>query len=763
MKILNFCDKVITSSCYALFFLVPLILTPLNYELFEFNKMMLVYALTTIIVGTWLIKMVASRQFIFRRTPLDIPITIYLITQLLSTLFSIDPHVSVFGYYSRFHGGLLSTISYILLYYALVSNIDQDQVVKFLKISLLSALIVSLYGILEHFGIDKDIWVQDVQNRVFSTLGQPNWLAAYLAILIPIAIAFIFSHPRLLASHQNIIASHPNLIPSSHHVIASEAKQSGQPKKGIATPRQAGFAMTVRNTIFYFLSFIFYLCLLYTKSRSGFAAFWIANLLFWIGLLLLDKMSQLKIFVKKYFLIINSIFLILTFFSGAPFPQLNRFTAQELFRAKPSISLPAKVAGPALETGGTESGEIRKIVWKGALDIARHYPLFGSGVETFAFSYYQFKPAEHNLTSEWDFLYNKAHNEYLNYAATTGFFGLGAYLLVIAAFGWWFIRIYSNYLLNIRVNSKKIRENSEIKHTFKNEDFGFITLGSFTGWISILVTNFFGFSVVPVALYFWLIPAMLFLLTSPSPGVNRNPPSRWNHSYTLSLFVVPILFFIFYFLFFILKLWYADTRFNRAYQLARTGYHKEAYEPYHQAINLNPGEPFYRDELSYTAAILAVAAFEQKEATLAAKLTNEALLQSKIALTTSPANVNFWKTRTKVFYALSSIDKKYQEEALESLLTAKKLAPTDAKISYNLGILYDQVGNSQMAIKTLEDTVALKPNYQDARYALALYYNEAGQRQKAIDQLKYILEKISTTSPEAKEKLREWQKTAEPR
>ena len=48
--------------------------------------------------------------------------------------------------------------------------------------------------------------------------------------------------------------------------------------------------------------------------------------------------------------------------------------------------------GPALESGGTESGQIRTIVWKGALEIFKHYPLLGTGPETFAFAYPMFMP-----------------------------------------------------------------------------------------------------------------------------------------------------------------------------------------------------------------------------------------------------------------------------------------------------------------------------------------------------------------------------------
>jgi len=179
------CNKIIEHSFYALFFLVPLVMTPWNFELFEYNKMMLVYILTILITASWLIKMVFRRRVIFTRTFLDIPLIIFFASQLLSTIFSIDRHTSLWGYYSRFHGGLFSSVSYLLLYYALVSNLNREKVFKSLYSLLISATLVSLYGVAEHFGIDAKYWVQDVQNRVFSTLGQPNWLAAWLVALRP--------------------------------------------------------------------------------------------------------------------------------------------------------------------------------------------------------------------------------------------------------------------------------------------------------------------------------------------------------------------------------------------------------------------------------------------------------------------------------------------------------------------------------------------------------------------------------------------------
>ena len=190
MNVSEWCDRVIRWGFILLFGFVTLLLTPWNYELFEYNKMMAVYALTVMIVGAWLVKSIHQGKLRITRTPLDIPIVLFFSSQLLSSLFSIDPHVSWFGYYSRFNGGMFSIISYILLYYALVSNLSSvSHWSRLLKAALATASVVALYGIAERFGIDRHLWVQDVQSRVFSTLGQPNWLAAYLVVLVPISMA----------------------------------------------------------------------------------------------------------------------------------------------------------------------------------------------------------------------------------------------------------------------------------------------------------------------------------------------------------------------------------------------------------------------------------------------------------------------------------------------------------------------------------------------------------------------------------------------
>jgi len=196
----NFLQKIIPILFACLFFLVPLFFTSVNSELFEFNKTILLYLFTILITSTWITRMALQKKLVFERTFFDIPLVLFLASQILSTIFSIDPHTSIFGYYSRFNGSLLSTLCYLLLYWAFVSNCKAKDAHKVIKVSLVSAAIVSLYGIFEHFGhsfsclifqgnFNVDCWIQRVQERVFATLGQPNWLAAYLIILIPIVWA----------------------------------------------------------------------------------------------------------------------------------------------------------------------------------------------------------------------------------------------------------------------------------------------------------------------------------------------------------------------------------------------------------------------------------------------------------------------------------------------------------------------------------------------------------------------------------------------
>lgn len=640
----TFASKTLEYSFYLLLFFTPLILWPHTSEIFELNKMFFVYLLTIIITASQLTLWAIDKKITLKRTPLDLAILLFLASQILSTIFSIHPYTSLVGYYSRWHGSLLSTTSYIILYYILINNFsNSDNKSKILNLTysiLGSSIIVSIYAVLEKLGIDKNLWVQDVQNRVFSSLGQPNWLAAYLLAIIPLPV-YLFSKKNYL------------------HIIT--------------------FSLL-------FISIIF------TKSQSGLAALVIVLIITSFHLSLKHK----KIIYLILFLLTGSISLYLY----KPHAITNPITS--LNKINPFYSTTETIAREDLEqrgNGGSDSMAIRRVVWDGAVRLGLKHPLLGTGVETFAYSYYQTRPNAHNLLSEWDFLYNKAHNEYLNIFATTGFTGIGTYLLLIFWFIFWYLK---------RINNK-----SKISNAL------------FLGFLSILITNFFGFSVVIIGLYFFIFPAIIISQKEPRQitiPIKIHP----------SIFLIPIIIITSHLLLNTYNYWQTDIIYNAGKNNLSAGNLKESLDLLEKAHLRMPQEALYTTSLAQ-AQSQAVAAInsqlENSEASLsaetisAANILKQDLLKKaegniKLSLSQNPHHTTIYKTAATSEIYLSLVDPKYTQEALNILLKLNELAPTDAKVIYNIGLLYETLAKKDEAQVAYIKAIEIKSNYDIAKERL---------------------------------------------
>jgi putative inorganic carbon (HCO3(-)) transporter len=688
---------------------------------------------------------------------------------------------------------MFSVITYVLLYYAFVSNFEniipvsfrppswnpktmidsrfrgndkvsqKDQYALFINRLLLTILItglvVSLYGITEHFGIDKNLWVQDVQNRVFSTLGQPNWLAAYLIALCPIAWGFA------LIKLEN---------------------------------RPSNFYPLPLSSILYLLcSIIFFLTILWTRSRSGFLALAVTDLVFW-GIIFLKQRCfvmpdlirhPLKILhsaldscfrrndkganIARSFLVIHLTFFLIVVINGTYIQQIDNWVTvhawqqrisrisnraieqsnnekkpeQQQSADQPPQNIPAtQSAAPLIESGVTDSGDIRKYVWQGAINAWKSSPkafLIGTGTETFAFAFYRYKPVGHNLTSEWDFLYNKAHNEYLNFLATTGILGLGTYLLFIGSFMYWFIKsqILPQSSRSARWRSGDLYNKDCFSLDFARDRNDILLIGLFAGWLSILMTNFFGFSVVITQIFLYLYPAIIFALSNQMRdryftfSIDWNLKTKKIASASVGVISVLLVFLVF-------CMWFADKQFATGYHFSRAGYMPQAYQALTSAIGLNPTEPLYHDEQGNVLSALALAAWKENQATMSQELSALSIKENDTALSISPNNVNFWKSRTKIFYTLSAIDPQFLKEAIDALEKGLTLSPLDPKMYYNLAILYGQAGLADKSLELMKKSIELKPNYREGYYGLYVLYNDRGMTQEANQTIRDYLQKV---------------------
>jgi O-antigen ligase len=183
---INLIKKTIFSLYIALAFLTPLIFSNNTAELYEFPKMFFVYLVGTSIFFLYFLLIVVKEKRDFQRPPL--PIITYLIFTALSFVFSTHGYTSLWGYYSRFNGGLVSFLIFFGLYFVALNFLDQKRKETLKDAFCLGLAPVALYGL---FQISESV-------RVFSTLGQPNWLAAYLVFLLPLLLERILHSEILL-------------------------------------------------------------------------------------------------------------------------------------------------------------------------------------------------------------------------------------------------------------------------------------------------------------------------------------------------------------------------------------------------------------------------------------------------------------------------------------------------------------------------------------------------------------------------------------
>jgi len=827
MRLFNFCNKVIEYSFYLLLFLIPLTFTSDTSELFEFNKLWLTFIITIVIGLAWITKMVIRKELKIQRTPLDIPILLFLASEIISSFLSLDMHVSLWGYYSRFNGGLLSIFAYVFLYYAFVSNLrdeEKEEKAKFelrkiylfvagiivfvigllvssqiknpdlagipyqslatlttalasfavlmlaapkgiLKRSLYailsSALLVILWGLPSHFGfdptcllfrgtLDVSCWTSAFQPkvRIFSTLGQPDWLAAYLALLLPLIAALLINSVK-------------------------EVKLTFD--KTFSFVKTHPFWLGLSLFVFFVAT---YLALMYTQSRSAILAIWLILPIFillygWFYLKPKFDKKNLTVDFKLAVVVFLTIGIV-PFFAGQPFGQLNIFTLSGLQQhfTKPAVTktvakpTPTPPPSPVAsgELGGTDSGKIRLLVWQGAINIWLHNPIFGSGLETYAFAYYQYRPAAHNLTSEAKYLYNKAHNEYLNYLATTGTVGIVTYVLMIGTF------LYVSF-----------------KHLFKKRKkltgTDFVVFSLLAGYGTILITNFFGFSVVMVNILFYLFPAFVFLLLGKinfekSLSFSLVKKESYDFNKVQKALIVVFILLSGYLIYTLISYWNADRYYYYGYNYDQAGVYDKSYPFLRQAVATRPNEPTFVDELAYNNAVLGASILAQEaqqksqqnsqNLQIAKQLIDTAIADTNQVTTAHPNDVVFWKTKVRIFYTLSQVDPQYLPLALTAIKQTAQLAPTDADVSYNLGILYGQNGDSKNAVATLQNTIKLKADYAQAYYALGIFYHQLAvdrngkvvdqtYNQKAIDEMNLMI-KYFGTNQQASDAIKAWQK-----
>jgi tetratricopeptide (TPR) repeat protein len=169
------------------------------------------------------------------------------------------------------------------------------------------------------------------------------------------------------------------------------------------------------------------------------------------------------------------------------------------------------------------------------------------------------------------------------------------------------------------------------------------------------------------------------------------------------------------------KAWRADIAYNRG---------KSSLEESQKAVSLNPREPIYYAQLGNIYALittqLIVPQIEKLPATASAEIkaqaksildqyTLKALENINKAQTLNPYNLNVLKTKAKTELTLAQIDQKYFQDALNTLLKITQLSPTESINYVNVGILYQNTGQNDLAKLAFQKALELNPDFWQAK------------------------------------------------
>jgi tetratricopeptide (TPR) repeat protein/O-antigen ligase len=314
-------DKVIEYGWLAAAIFAPLFFNVYSSRVFEPDKISTLRSIVLVMALAWLIKVLEGGVRAYRaseaetrmgrlsdamgggaerglppwlgwlRVPMLLPIVVYALAYLLSSLFSVTMDATVFGSYQRLQG-TYTQYSYMLLGIMIIANMrTRTQLERLINFMILTSIPVALYGLMQAtpllgFKLDPLPWAGDTATRVASTMGNAIFVAAWLIMIVPLVLYRFFNGLSQALTARRSDDEEPQ---------EADRTERARPARRVVTDFQSyGWAAVgIAVGIVFTQAFIFYLAL---KVMAGLpfpdaSLSWVlpgALLLFFLGCLLLE-------------------------------------------------------------------------------------------------------------------------------------------------------------------------------------------------------------------------------------------------------------------------------------------------------------------------------------------------------------------------------------------------------------------------------------------------------------------------------------------
>lgn len=177
-----------------------------TYDSYVLPKLLVARTLVIALLILFVARAVAQRSVEIKRTPLDLPWAAFLASAVVSTILATSTNVAIFGTYTRYDG-LLTILTYAALFWLSIQSLSgPDEARALLRTLLAGGYVVAALAVIQ--AVDGYL-EQDKLVAAYGTLGNPNVLGAFLAMLCPLAYGELVAArswaSRILAANAGVL------------------------------------------------------------------------------------------------------------------------------------------------------------------------------------------------------------------------------------------------------------------------------------------------------------------------------------------------------------------------------------------------------------------------------------------------------------------------------------------------------------------------------------------------------------------------------
>jgi tetratricopeptide (TPR) repeat protein/O-antigen ligase len=363
----NLIDKLIFLVFVINFTILVFIFDKRIFEGFSIPKVFCLYTGVMVLSILYIIRLIKIGDFKFPKTLFNLPLLIFLIVTIISSILALNLPLALIGSYGRLDG-LFSFLSYMMMFFIVIKlcTYNRKNSNRIGQLIVVIACILAFYGIIQYYTAKEESWAKAVfAGRVVATLGNPVFLGLFLVLAYPLACIYYLITPAKKSWYYGIAA------------------------------------------------ILIFWCLYLTLSRGCMIA-WLGLSLFF--LITIGK-KILKNNLKKLGLVYSGCFLIILFYSFNP-------PVSYITRAKDLVQV--KEDGGGIELG--DPWQSRFYMWQGCYKIIKDYPIFGIGLDNLGLIFSKYKPKGYFKLKGQYTTADRAHNLIVELCITRGLTGLLVFL-----------------------------------------------------------------------------------------------------------------------------------------------------------------------------------------------------------------------------------------------------------------------------------------------------------------------------------------------